>query len=161
MDVFSYGMQMELDGKKFYTEEAGQTTDKNISRILTFLADEEQKHYEILKKYRDGSSGIPTSQLLTDVKNVFQAMRDAGSEFITGKDTMIEALGKALEMEDKSVAFYRSKGEESDDPDQKDLFLLLKKHEDRHYALLSSMIEFYDRPQQWLEQAEFTHMEDF
>ena len=161
MDVFSFGMQMELDGKKYYDEEAGRTPDKNIARILNFLADEEQEHYEILKKYRDGSGELPSSHLLTDVKNVFQSMREESAQFISNKDSMMEVLNKALEMEDRSVQFYRTKGGESDDQEQKDLFSMLTKHEDRHYALLSSMIEFYDRPQQWLEQAEFTHMEDF
>jgi rubrerythrin len=161
MEIFSFGMQMELDGKAFYTEQASKIQDANIAHILTYLADEEQKHYDFLKKFRDGSKELPESRLLRDVRNVFQEMKDADQGFVTDKDTLLDILHKAMVLEDKSVIFYRSRAEEASGEDERDIFLLLKKHEDIHYSLLSSLIEYYDRPSHWLEDAEFTHLEDY
>jgi rubrerythrin len=161
MEIFSFGMQMELDGKAFYTEQASKIQDANIAHILTYLADEEQKHYEFLQKFRDGSKELPESHLLKDVRNVFQEMKETDQGFVTNKDSLIDVLHKAMEMEDRTIAFYRSRAEEASGDDERDIFLLLKRHEDKHYSLLSSLIEYYDRPSQWLEDAEFTHREEY
>lgn len=161
MDIFAFGMQMEKDGQAYFEEQAGITGDRHIARILTYLAEEEEKHYDILKKFRDGSKEVPKSRLLSDVKNVFQEMKEKNEPFVGVKDTIIDVLRKGMGLEDKSIDFYKTRAEEMDDPDQKDLFMLLKKHEERHYALLDSMIEFYERPFQWLEQAEFSHQDDY
>jgi rubrerythrin len=161
MEIFSFGMQMELDGKAFYTEQASKIPDDNISRILTYLAGEEQKHYDFLKRFRDGSKELPESRLLKDVRNVFREMKESGQGFVAEKDSLIDVLRKAMELEDRSVDFYRTRAEEAPDEDERDIFLVLKKHEDTHYSLLSSLIEYYDRPSHWLEDAEFTHLEDY
>ncbi|HUV06785.1 MAG TPA: ferritin family protein [Spirochaetia bacterium] len=161
MDILSFGMQMELDGKVFYQENAEKVKDKNIRDILKFLADEEQKHYDFIKRFRDGSREVPDSRLVEDVQNVFVKMREENATFLDNRDSMIAVLHKGLDMEDKSVEFYTERADQSDNPDDRDIFLLLKKQEDKHYSLLSSMIEFYDRPNQWLEQAEFTHLEEY
>ena len=161
MEIFSYAMQMELDGKSFYEEEAEKTRDDNIAVILRFLAKEEQKHFEILDKFKQGSPELPESSLIEDVKNVFQSMREKKESFVEDKDTLNDVLSKALALEDKSIEFYKENAEASDDSDQIDVFTLLIKHETRHYSLLSSMIEFYEAPYQWLEQAEFTKTDDY
>jgi rubrerythrin len=161
MDILSFGMKMELDGKAFYEEHASKVNDKNAADIFRFLAEEEQKHYDYIKKIKEGSKELPESHLVRDVKNVFQRMKERGESFVEEKATLFEVLNRGLEMEDKSIDFYRERAEASESPDDKDIFMILKKQEDQHYALLSSLIEFYDRPMQWLEDAEFAHFSDY
>lgn len=161
MEIFSYGMQMELDGEAFYLEEAGRSEDGNISRILNYLAEEERSHYETLKSFRDGSPELPESSLLADVKNVFQAMKEKSERFVSEKDNLTEVLRKGMQLEDRSIDFYREREKESEARGEKDIFALLVKQEQRHYALLSSLIEYYDRPSNWLENAEFVHLDDY
>jgi rubrerythrin len=88
-------------------------------------------------------------------------MKEKDQGFVSDKDTLIAVLEKAMDLEDRSVTFYRSRAEEASTEDERDIFLLLKKHEDVHYSLLSSLIEYYDRPSHWLEDAEFTHLEEY
>jgi hypothetical protein len=37
----------------------------------------------------------------------------------------------------------------------------LAKQEEVHYSLLSSIIEFYETPHLWMEQAEFSNLKDY
>ena len=161
MDILDFGMKMELDGKAFYEEHASKINDRHAADILRYLADEEQKHYDYIKKFREGSKDLPESRLVQDVKNVFKQMKQTGEGFVEDKSTMFEVLNRGLEMEDKSIDFYKERVEASDNPDDKDIFTLLKKQEDKHYSLLSSLIQFYDQPLQWLEDAEFVHFNDY
>jgi len=161
MDILCFGMQMELDGKTFYEENASKLEDANAADILRFLADEEQKHHDYIKAFRDGSKELPPSRLVEDVRNVFQRMKDRNETFVTERSSMISVLEKGLEMEDRSIGFYQERASASESADDRDVFLLLKRQEDKHYALLSSMIEFYDRPHRWLEDAEFTHLDEY
>ena len=59
------------------------------------------------------------------------------------------------------IKLYKGEAEKTKDKGLKKALLLLKKEEDSHYSLISSWIEYYDRPHLWLEQAEFTHLEEF
>lgn len=161
MDILSFGMKMELDGKAFYEEHASKINDRHAADILQYLADEEQKHYDYIKKFREGSKEVPESHLVQDVKNVFEQMKQRGEGFVEDKSTMFEVLNRGLEMEDKSIVFYNERAKASGNPDDRDIFMLLKKQEDKHYSLLNSLIQFYDQPLQWLEDAEFVHSDDY
>ena len=44
---------------------------------------------------------------------------------------------------------------------QKDVFLKLADEEKKHYFLLGNIIEFISRPEHWLENAEFHHLEEY
>lgn len=161
MDILSFGMKMELDGKAFYEEHASKINDRHAADILQYLADEEQKHYDYIKKMREGSKEVPESHLVQDVKNVFEQMKQRGEGFVEDKSTMFEVLNRGLEMEDKSIVFYKERAKASGNPGDRDIFMLLKKQEDKHYSLLNSLIQFYDQPLQWLEDAEFVHSDDY
>ena len=161
MDILSFAMQMELDGRSFFLENAEKLSDDNAAKILKFLADEEYKHYEFIERFKEGSKDVPKSSLVKDVKNIFVQMKEANQTFTAKKDSMVDVLNKGLDIEDKSVRFYQEQADKSDSDDDKDIFLLLKRQEDKHYSLLSSLIEYYERPDQWLEQAEFARSDDY
>jgi hypothetical protein len=44
---------------------------------------------------------------------------------------------------------------------QKELLNRIADEENRHYFLLDHMIEFIGRPQTWIEDAEFNHLQDY
>ena len=110
---------------------------------------------------RTDSPELPESSLLAEVKNVFQAMKEKSERFVSEKDNLTEVLRKGMQLEDRSIDFYREREKESEARGEKDIFALLVKQEQRHYALLSSLIEYYDRPSNWLENAEFVHLDDY
>ena len=162
MNVFEFAMQMEKDGESFYREIAAQAGDEGIASIMNFLAGEEVKHYNIFKRMSGGQSGdLEKSHLLTDVKNIFQTMRDAGGEKSFDTEKQIPLYRKAQELEKKSENFYLDKAKESTIEAERDLLMQIAEEEKRHYMVLETIIDFVQRPTRWLEDAEWNNMEEY
>jgi rubrerythrin len=160
MDIFEYAMQMEKDGEKFYRELAAKATSKGLTSILEMLADEEVKHYQTVSQMQAGSATMAESKILDDVRNVFSEMEAPAEEFdLSGGQ--IEMYRKAQDIEEQSRKFYADKADETGDDQFVELFTRLAEEEKRHYVLLGNIIEFVSRPSQWLEDAEWSHLEAY
>jgi len=159
-NIFEYAMQMEKDGEDYYRRLAQKTGNNGMKTILTMLADEEVKHYNALEKVKTEKTQIAESEILTDAKNVFIQINESDENFdFDIKQT--ELYKKARDIEKKSRDFYAEKANEVTEEYQKELFLKLADEENKHYLLLDNIIDFVSRPEQWLEDAEFFHLEDY
>lgn len=159
-NIFEYAMQMEKDGEDYYRQLAQKASNNGMKTILTMLADEEVKHYNALEKIKTQQTQIAESEILTDAKNVFVQIKESGDSF----DFYIneaELYKTARDIEKKSRDFYTEKANEVTEEFQIKLFLQLADEEQKHYVLLDNIIEFISRPEQWLENAEFFHLEDY
>lgn len=162
MNVFEFAMQMEKDGEKFYREIADKTNDPGLKRIFNTLADEEVVHYETFKKLaeKSGADAIE-SNILDKAKNIFAEMKDAGGFDVSSETEQTEAYKKAMEAEKEAYEFYEAKAAEVEDENEKKILLTFAREERRHYRLLENVLEFVSRPESWLEDAEFSKMEDY
>jgi hypothetical protein len=160
MDVFEYALKMEKDGESFYREIVSKTKNKGLQTILTMLADEEVKHYQAIESIKQNKYQMAETSVLNDARNIFVKMKDTEEEFEPEQEqaTLYE---KAQEIEKKSQQFYQEKAGQTDKDDQKKLLERLAKEEQKHYFLLESIIEFVSRPKQWLENAEWYHLEEY
>lgn len=160
MDIFEYAMQMEMDGKAFYLEIESRVDNKGLKSIFSILADDEQKHYEVLKALRDQQPPMEQTKVLENAKNIFAEMKGKADEFVS-TGSHVGMFKKAQGLEEKSRDFYLEKAEEVSDPYQKEIFARLAGEEKRHYFLLDNIIEFVSRPSTWLENAEFFHLDEY
>ncbi|MHC4532907.1 MAG: ferritin-like domain-containing protein [Planctomycetota bacterium] len=159
-NIFEYAMQMEKDGEDYYRQLAQKAGNNGLRTILTMLADEEVKHYNTIEKIKTQNTQIAKSEILTDAKNVFVQIKESGESF--NFDINEAELYKiAREIEKKSQDFYMEKSNEVTEEFQKTLFLKLAVEEKKHYILLDNIIEFVSQPEQWLENAEFFHLEEY
>lgn len=158
MDIFEFAMQMEKDGEKYYREIAAGVDNTGIKKILSILADEEVKHYEIFAEMKRRTPGIASTTTLADVKNIFARMKESG-ENISSKLGQIELYKKAQEMEKKSEDFYLEKCEEVGSEAQKELLIKIANEEKQHYLILEHVILFVTRTDHYLENAEFKNLE--
>jgi rubrerythrin len=163
MNAFEYAMNMELDGKKFYEEQAAKMTDPALKRIFEELAIDEQHHYEIFKSMLAGQSADFRSAFKTSIlattKNVFQTMKDAGEDAKEFNNDVREAWMHAREIEDKAEKFYRKQAQETEEQDQKDMWDLIADEEHKHWVAMDNVIRFLDKPKQWLEDAEWSDLD--
>ena len=160
INIFEYAMQMEKDGEDYYRQLVQQTANKGMRTILTMLADEEVKHYNAVEKMKTEKPQIAETKILTDAKSVFVQIKESGESFdFDIKQT--ELYKKAQDIEEKSRDFYLEKANEVKEECQKGLFLKLADEEKKHYFLLENIIEFVSRPETWLENAEFYHLEEY
>lgn len=161
MDVFDYAMQLEKDGESYYREGAARSTSKGLKNIMTMLADAEVKHYNVFKQMKENAPvKLPEATILTDIKNIFISMKEEGGLEGIGVSE-VEFYRKAQEIEKKTEDFYTGKAAEVEDPGQKEIFLQVAKEENKHYFILERIIEFVSRPEQWLENAEWYHLDEY
>ena len=161
MNIFDYAIQMEQDGEKYYRELADKTSDKGLKNIFNMLADDEVKHREILQKIKEKEdTSMAETEILSNSKNIFIEMQDQHKDLTTTQEE-IDLYREAKEIEQKSVDFYNEKAAEVDVPEQKEILEKIADEEKRHYHLLDNIEELLLRPKQWVEDAEFYHLEDY
>ncbi len=164
MDIFDYAMKMEEDGRNFYLEQVEKTTVPQLKKIWQQLADDELKHYNLFKALRDGEKAEyddkTQTTILKSVKNVFEELKASGQDFAFTADVE-KAWIEAREVEKKSEDFYREKVPEVDSDAKKNALTRIADEEHRHYVTLDNVIQFLQRPQNWLEDAEWNHLEDY
>ncbi len=161
MDIFEFAMEKERLAEELYRKLADSAPHKGLISILTMLADEEHNHYDVISKMKEGvPAEVTDTILLTNAKTIFAKMRQSREKFKFG-DSQIDLYKKAQDIERDSRSFYRQKAKETEDPRQKAIFNTLAEEENKHYFLLENIIEFVSRPQTWLEDAEFHHLEQY
>ena len=161
MDVLDYCLQMEQDGEKFYRDMADKCQLPGLKNILNMMANDEVEHQNYFKNLKlNNAITYQKTTILKDSKNVFQEMRDEKKE-LNLEGTNIDLLKEAREVEIKAEAFYREKAAEFEDEQSKSLLIAIADEEKRHAELLLNLIEFVSKPTNWIENAEFNHIEDY
>lgn len=164
MNIFEFAMKMEEDGRAFYLERAEKAELPELKKILTELADDELKHYKIFKtmnanekaEYREDQK----TTILSTTKNVFEALKSDGQKHVFDGDVR-DFWEKALDVEKKSEKLYREKANELDDDNYKNILNKIADEERRHQLIIENVMQFLDRPTQWLENAEWHHLEEY
>jgi rubrerythrin len=160
MDIFEFAMKMEKDGENYYRELAMKTMNTGLRNILTMLADAEVVHYNIFRKMREHEQvRVAPAEIVSGVRNIFEKMREEQNTEVNV--TQIESYKKAQEIEKASQDFYLKQGDEVKDRDQKEVFLKIADEEKKHYFILERIIDFVSRPQTWLENPEWYHLEEY
>jgi len=164
MDIFDYAMKMETDGRDFYLQQVEKAAVPQLKKIWQQMADDELKHYHIFKALRDGEAAVfnedTHTPIFAAVKNVFEELKAEGTEFSFSGDVE-KAWTEAREVEKKAEIFYREKAGEVDSDEQKHILNRIADEEHKHYVSLDQVIQFLQRPQTWLEDAEWNHIEDY
>jgi len=93
------------------------------------------------------------------VKKIFSGMKvDNGVEV----DANEIAQYRNAQIHEKTIQdFYLRKAEEVDAPSLKKMLLKIAEEEGKHYQVLGGLIEFLSRPDQWLEDAEWHHIDEY
>jgi rubrerythrin len=159
MNIYEFAMQMERDGERFYRNLADGSSSQGMSRILTALADDEAKHYIIVKEMaEDVEPDMDKTTVLTDAKNVFAQMQ--GTSLDLG-GLQVEVYRQAQEIERQSREFYKEQADQATQASARTILLEIADEEQRHYFLLDRIVEFIDRPRTWIENAEFNHLDEY
>ena len=160
MDIFAFAIQMERDGEQYYRDMASKAKHPGLKSILSVLADDEHKHAHIVSELQSAIPDMPATNVLDSAKNVFQQMKDFGGEIDLSGDQE-QLYRDAMVLEERSISFYQDRADQVKQPEQKALFKRLAEEERKHYRLLQDLADFVRRPKNWLENAEFFHLDDY
>ncbi len=162
MNIYKYAMKMEKDGESYYNELANKTDDAGLKHIVRMLANDEVKHYNIIEQMIkiDESAELAETGILKNAKNIFIKIK--GKNLVFDFDLrQVDFYRKAQEFEEKSYKFYIEMSDKVQIESQRKIFLKLAEEEKRHMFLLENLVEFVSRPETWIENAEFNHLEDY
>jgi len=162
MNIFEFAMQMETDGRDYYLNQAEKTDHPMLEKILLEMADDELKHYNIFKRLRDGHAAeykeAKKTTIVSSAKNIFQTMKEEGSEF-SSDENVVNIWAKAREVEKNAEKFYREKADETDNGNAKHILNRIADEEHMHWATIDHVISFLNKPDQFLENAEWSDLE--
>ena len=139
LEILRNAMEIELNGIELYRTAAEKTDDEQAKEMFKFLADEEVKHFEALKKmYEEVNSGKKTEvKLPSQGKPKFgKIFSEKFMENLKGKNYEYSVLTTGLLLEQNSQEFYKKQKELAEDEEEKKLFEKLEKWEFGHYQML-------------------------
>ena len=154
MELMKFALQMERQGCDYYTKAAQKATNPAARQMLLSLADDEKKHEQIITELMDGKIAKIEALPLMGVKNVFQQLVEQNQTF-AAEDDLINVCKEAADVEKKSAEMYQQLADQSENPQHKELWLAIKKEEEKHLRLLTLTFEYIDEPNMVLEDAEF------
>lgn len=160
--IWEKAKNIETEGREYYTKLAGESSREEVAGIFKLLAQEEQRHYDLfdsLEKHFEVGE-LPQSTAVKDAKDAFAKMASA----FKAEDAVEDAettYAKALELERNSIEYYNSILGQLDDGKQKEALKRIIGEEQKHERIVQGLLEFVRRPKEWLENAEFYHLEEY
>ncbi|MEL7658065.1 MAG: ferritin family protein, partial [Bacillota bacterium] len=153
MNSIEFAINMELDSKRFYMEQAENTEDSGLKSIFHTLAEEESIHARILK-HKAETLPYELIDTYAEIKNIFVEIGNY-KNIIMQIPNAFNIYSMALENEKKSLELYKNMLEETADEKDKLIFKFLIEQEDDHCKVMEQLVELTNRPNDWVESAEF------
>ena len=161
MEALNFALKFEREGKEFY-EKAAEITNNSLGKeIFQTLAKEEVLHmekirevYQNIEKEGEWREKITVIGNPEHIKTVFaEAMEKIGEE-IKVSTSDLEALKKAMEMEEQGEKLYNSLAEKAIDPLEKKFYLTLSVEERSHFLLILDSYDYLSDPAGWFAKKE-------
>lgn len=154
MQILDQAIAMENRGEALYHSLAQQAGATPLGRAFLYLAGQEKKHAQLLDEHRRQgvvARGTDYSQRAEAVIDSFHAPKAD----IPAPLTIADIYYQAREVETQSILMYQQLAQQADSDAARELFLFLAGQEEKHYSLIGGMYEFLNRPNEWVEDAEF------
>jgi rubrerythrin len=135
-------MQVELQGKKYYVEQAALMEDSGFREIFQGLADDEERHYQFIKQIKE--SGLYDYQeriMSDDVADIFSGA--------VKNPNYVTIYQQALEFEDKAVELYNELARDATSEGEREAFMVLVREEEAHRAVLQRILDMLQRPEEY------------
>ena len=153
MNSIEFAINMEMDNKRFYMQQAENSEDSGLRSIFHTLAEEESIHARILK---NKAETLPYELIDTyaEIKNIFVEI-GSYKDIIMQIPNAFHVYTLALENEKKSLELYKDMLKEAIDEKERKIFEFLIEQEDDHCKVMEQLVELTNRPNDWVESAEF------
>lgn len=153
MDWINTAVSIEEEGEKFYRELSEQAESEGLKRIFTMLADDEVEHKKRFIAMRENVFPV---ELDSDIKKEAQQIfKSSTQEQLQSEQKHLEVYKKALDIEQKSIDFYRDNLESVSGPSHSRALEQIIKEEEFHYKMIETIVVMVERPDSWVEHAEF------
>ena len=142
LDILKSAILLEKRGQAFYQTAASQSTHADVKEFFETMAAEEVEHVKILSdqfkafKQTGQFNASDTSKMGAIAQNVLTPEVKAR---IAAADFEAAAISAAMLMEERAIALYTGRADESEDPEEKKLYQWLADWEKEHLAFLAAI----------------------
>jgi len=161
VEALEFALQFEREGKEFF-EEAAKITNNSLGKdVFQALAEEENIHMnKIMEVYQNLENKGKWEERITvvgnpdGVKTVFAGAMEKIDKDIKVSTSDLEALKKAMELEQRGQKLYNGLAEKAADPLEKRFHLTLATEERGHFLLILDSYDYLSDPAGWFAQKE-------
>ncbi len=154
-------IQMEIDGKGYYLKASEKSGNDLGKQLLKSLAAEEDIHRQKFSGIYDAISSKrawPATGFQPDggkrLRTIFARAMERMSHGRKRLAAELEAVGTAMEMENKSYDFYESQGKRAAYAMEQEFYQTLAAEERAHHSILLDYYEYLKDPAGWFVKKE-------
>ena len=154
-NVIGTAVNMEKDGIDFYHKAAEKTSHPFGKKMFLSFAEDEKRHLSVLReilidlKFSDFNRFFEEKTPREKIKTIFGEVKSETEKRIAVNPDELEALKIGMDMESKSVDFYQSALEKTQDLHQEAFFKRLIEEEKEHYQLLQNTHSYLKDSGDW------------
>jgi rubrerythrin len=163
MEFFKFALEMEKKTIENYRTLAERCqSNEGVKNILLMLADDHEKHTKTLITMQNkGHAEMPDTKAFREVHKLFANMQSEKNPFSCDID-QVQLYEDARDLVLKKQQFYLDIVDNMDiSQESKALVKQMAEEEWKQAVVLSNIIEMVRRPQTWLEDAEFHHLDEY
>ncbi len=142
-EVLRGAIAMEVEGREFFERASGLVTRKRSKDMFLSLATQEKKHIEVLNhelaRIEDGKGWDTLEDAKRPSGGVGHSVFSEGDVRHIKLDPgagELEVIDVGIDVEERSIRYYKTAGERSDDPNAKQVFNWLVGEEAGHLTIL-------------------------
>jgi len=161
LEALQIAIQMEIDGKEYYLKASQESTNKLGKKLLESLATEEDTHRQKFEEIYDAiqsKKAWPVSDFQPDVgrklRIIFARATEEMGSSIKAPATELDAIQTAMDMENKTYDFYKSRGGNATYDAERDFYETLATEEREHRLILLDYYEYLKDPADWFVKKE-------
>lgn len=167
LQMLSEALDLERKGEAFYREAVSTCQNDLGQEIFRMLMKDEGLHMDrILKIYNSLKAGQTWSEEWKSIKPdhkdlgvLFREMASAHGKKITANTSDLDALNMGIDLELRSIAFYKKNLTEAQDSIERDFIEQMIGEENGHHAVLSDMKLYLADPAGWFFEHEHTGLD--
>jgi hypothetical protein len=162
MEFFEFVIDLEQQTVDTYRELAHLCrTNEGVKNILLMLSADHDKHMQTLEKMKAKTQFEMTkTEAFRAARKLFDEMQRDKKVFSCDIDQM-KLYKEARDLVQKKQQFYEEMVGRMDTEENKNLVKHLAAEEKKQGSVLDNIIEMVSRPDTWLENAEFHHLDEY
>ena len=161
MEPLQIAINMEAEGKEFYQKASDNTSDKLGKALFDRLAKEEDFHAAKAREISDflklGEQPLAIEESLDHgikLRSIFAQLKTEIEQRAAASKDEMDIIGLALDIEDRSIKFYREQAAKVENEFIKRFFTALAEEEHGHYLSLVDYRQYLTSPADWFAEKE-------
>ncbi len=161
MPLLSAAIRQQQEGQRYYRQQSQDHAQTALKEVFDLLAEDEKRHEMILQsakgnlpeELKDDGTREKVAALFSDL--------EAQQRDIPAPVMQADVYRAAWEMEKTSVSLYEQLLEKEENERLRALYAFLIDQERMHMDIMESLYRFVNRPNEWVEAAEFGLREEY